>query len=81
MAQGDKTAVRYDSPWMNDPTADWLRRQVDEETANNMLGTVIYGWQHSGRSTPIVTHTPDRTLVGVMIVDRVLTGFSEGKTK
>lgn len=58
-----------------DPTHEWLRRNVDEDTADNMVKLARYI-----PNTDVCTHTPDRTLVCVRY-DGALIGRSEGKTK
>jgi hypothetical protein len=61
-----------------DPTHVWLREQVDEKTADNMVSLAEYIARATCHATDVVTHTPDRVLVGVRW-DGGLIGFSRTK--
>jgi hypothetical protein len=61
-----------------DPTHAWLREQVDEDTADNMVRLAEYIARATCHATDVVTHTPDRVLVGVRW-DGGLIGFSRTK--
>jgi|HubBroStandDraft_2_1064218.scaffolds.fasta_scaffold1455680_2 hypothetical protein len=58
-----------------EPVREWLRRNVDDDTADNMMRLA-----RRIPNTDVCTHTPDRTLVGVRY-DGDYIGWSHGRTK